>query len=131
MIERQTNTSKSEEQLAAAAFELDRESLAIILKDRARLIVQESALLGRNVLKEELGAFSDPLKGAPPYHLNEETRDRLLAHSRQDVASVYGLCAGLIDLAKEQQRALNMMKIWLSLLTVLLVIEFSWRIWAE
>jgi len=41
------------------------------------------AATARNILHEELGRFTDP---QTIYHLDEATRDRLLAHSRQDAA---------------------------------------------
>jgi hypothetical protein len=43
----------------------------------------ENRLVARNVLDTELGRYSDP---QPVYGLNDETRDRLVAHARQDAA---------------------------------------------
>lgn len=40
-------------------------------------------MLAENILHKELGYFSDPLA---EYSLDQETRDRLLAHARQDAA---------------------------------------------
>jgi hypothetical protein len=40
-------------------------------------------MLAENILQKELGYFSDPLSN---YSLDQETRDRLLAHARQDAA---------------------------------------------
>jgi len=39
--------------------------------------------IARNVLHEEIGLYAD---AQPTYHLDQETRDRLLAHARQDAA---------------------------------------------
>jgi hypothetical protein len=47
-------------------------------------------MLAENILHKELGYFSDPL---PEYSLDQETRDRLLAHARQDAA--HGLIIAL------------------------------------
>jgi hypothetical protein len=40
-------------------------------------------MLAENILHKELGYFSDPL---PKYALDQQTRDRLLVHARQDAA---------------------------------------------
>ena len=42
--------------------------------------------LGRNILKTDLGDFGPETN----YALDEETRDRLIAHSRQDIAAAHG-----------------------------------------
>ncbi|MGG7644235.1 hypothetical protein ACQ5SP_05440 [Rhodovulum sp. YNF3179] len=45
--------------------------------------------LGQNVLREEIGFFG-PYEG-PEYHFYEETRNRLIAHGRQDTASAFAM----------------------------------------
>jgi hypothetical protein len=47
--------------------------------------VDTNFALGRNVLREELGEFGD-WEGAS-YALDQATRDRLLAHAREDAAA--------------------------------------------
>ncbi|MDE8762622.1 hypothetical protein PZB21_25980 [Rhizobium sp. CBK13] len=52
------------------------------------------AAIARNILHEELGQFTDPQQ---VYHLDEATRDRLIAHGRQDAAHAL-LAVGSVEL---------------------------------
>lgn len=47
----------------------------------------KSSMIARNVLREELGEFG-PWNGAG-YSFDQPTRDRLLAHGRQDAAAEF------------------------------------------
>lgn len=60
-------------------------SLPFTNKER---IIKKWDALARNVLKDDLGEFtnSDPTC----YFYDDATRDRLIAHTRQDAAMVYG-----------------------------------------
>lgn len=50
---------------------------------------QKNVALGQNILREEIGFFG-PCEGAS-YSFDERTRDRLLAHTRQDVAAAFAM----------------------------------------
>ncbi|TAT69986.1 hypothetical protein [Rhizobium ruizarguesonis] len=52
------------------------------------------AAIARNILHEELGQFSNPQR---VYQLDEATRDRLIAHGRQDAAHAL-LAIGSVEL---------------------------------
>lgn len=131
MADFQANQSKTEEQLAEEAFSLVRRTLNMVETDATERLVKESAALGRNILKEELGAFTDPFRGAPPYNLDDDTRDRLIAHAREDIASVYSLCVGIATMVKAQQRSINLTKIWLAIFTILVSADVLLRHFAE
>lgn len=73
----------------------------------------------RNVLEDDLGRFDD--SGKVDYELDQPTRDRLLAHSRQDVAMVY---YALIE-AKQEARTARIWS-WLSLIVSLIVLYKVW-----
>lgn len=74
-----------------------------------------NAATARNILHEELGYFSDPQTG---YNLDEGTRNRLLAHARQDAAhAVLSLGTLSADVRKLQRSA----KVIIALLAVLIV----------
>jgi hypothetical protein len=51
-------------------------------------------VVARNVLQEDLGRFAGRLHA---YHLDDDTRDRLLAHTRQDAAHALCNTAVLLD----------------------------------
>jgi hypothetical protein len=46
-------------------------------------ISKRNAVVAKNVLHEELGYIGEPRE---PYHLDQDTRDILLKHARQDAA---------------------------------------------
>ena len=66
--------------------------------------------LGRNILREELGYFG-PWDGAV-YNLDDETRDRLIAHSRQDIATTYAMAQSAFREAHEAMRV-SVRAVWL------------------
>lgn len=51
-----------------------------------------------NILQDDLGQFSDSIKF--DYHLDDTTRDRLIAHARQDAAMAYLMATDVYDQAK-------------------------------
>lgn len=53
-----------------------------------------SNALGRNILREEIGYFGK--WDGERYNFDKETRDRLAAHSRQDIAAAYSLIRSTI-----------------------------------
>lgn len=56
--------------------------------------------LSKNVLHDDLGYYSDSADTNAIYNLSDETRDRLIAHSRQDAAMVFDACTDIYDHAK-------------------------------
>jgi hypothetical protein len=60
-------------------------------------------VVARNVLQEDLGRFNGRLH---PYHLDDDTRDRLLAHARQDAAHALGNTAALLDQIRSLRRTM-------------------------
>jgi hypothetical protein len=58
--------------------------------------------LGRNILREEIGHFG-PWDGQV-YHFDAQTRDRLLAHGRQDAASAFAMARSAFREAREAKR---------------------------
>lgn len=80
---------------------------------------QQWEVRARNVLDDDLGRFDD--SGKVDYDLDQPTRDRLLAHSRQDVAMVY------FALVKAEQEARTArMWSWVGLLVSLIVLYKVW-----
>lgn len=60
-------------------------------------------ILGRRMLQEELGYHGT--KGLAVYKLDDITRDRLIAHSRQDVAAAFGHAKSAFKSAKNAEKA--------------------------
>lgn len=58
--------------------------------------------LGQNILREELGYFGDWTGSG--YKLDQTTRDRLLAHSRQDIAATFGIADSALRYAYEARQ---------------------------
>ncbi|WP_173995736.1 hypothetical protein [Agrobacterium tumefaciens] len=73
------------------------------------------AATARNILHEELGYFSDPQTG---YSIDEATRNRLLAHTRQDAAHAV---LAVASLAGEVRKLRRLAKVAVALLAVLTV----------
>ena len=60
--------------------------------------------LSKNVLHDDLGYYSDSADTNAIYNLSDETRDRLIAHIRQDAAMVYSQCEDIYDNANEANK---------------------------
>jgi hypothetical protein len=60
-------------------------------------------VVARNVLHEDLGRFKGRLHA---YHLNDDVRDRLLAHARQDAAHALCNTSSLLDQVKALRRTM-------------------------
>ena len=60
--------------------------------------------LSKNVLHDDLGYYSDSADTNAIYNLSDETRDRLIAHSRQDAAMVYSQCTDIYHNANEANK---------------------------
>jgi hypothetical protein len=65
---------------------------------------QANRIIARNVLDLELGKYADHL---PIYHLDQETRDRLLVRARQDAAEALCHASTLMDEVHRLKSALR------------------------
>ena len=89
--------------------------------------VQGNNSLGQNILREEIGYFG-PYEG-PRYDLDERTRNLLIAHTRQDVASAYACASSAFREAHRARKsaeraallALGILILNVVILTVLIV----------
>ena len=63
---------------------------------------QSNVDLGLNIMREEIGFFG-PWEGAP-YDFDQQTRDRLLAHVRQDAASAFAMARSAFREAHHARR---------------------------
>jgi hypothetical protein len=106
------------------------EALAVSLRTQRMILPpgtnwnkQANHIAARNVLHTELGMFSDDL---PIYHLDQDTRDRLLVHARQDAAEALCHTSSLMDEVHKLKSALRgiNLTLWL-LLAVYLVSMWS------
>lgn len=80
---------------------------------------QEWEVRARNVLNDDLGRFDD--SGKVCYDLDQSTRDRLLAHCRQDVAMIY---FALVKAEREARSA--RIWSWVGLIVLLMVVYKVW-----
>lgn len=80
---------------------------------------QEWEVRARNVLADDLGRFDDSAR--VDYDLDQPTRDRLLVHSRQDVAMLY---YALVKVEREARTA--RVWSWACLLVLLIVLYKVW-----
>lgn len=78
--------------------------------------------LGANVLHEELGYYGPP--DSPTYELDDETRNRLLAHARQDIAAIYGYTKSAFQTAKAAELSANRTRrlVWILLLLTVIAL---------
>jgi len=76
------------------------------------------AATARNILHEELGYFTDE---QTVYHLDEPTRDRLIAHTRQDAAHSVLAAATNAKALAELKRLLRIIIVLLLIITALMV----------
>lgn len=60
---------------------------AVFGKDMLGLEVANNNLLGSNMLKEDLGLYEQPSSLMLADDLDERTRNRLISHTREDVAA--------------------------------------------
>jgi len=73
--------------------------------------------IGQNVLREEIGYFG-PWEGAR-YKFDDETRDRLLAHGRQDAASAFAMARSAFKEAHYARRVTTRAALFLLVLIAL------------
>lgn len=82
-------------------------------------------MLGKQVLREDLGDYGK--EGLSTYGLDQETRDRLIAHMRQDVAAVFGHARSAFKTAKGAERAAQRTGrlVWVVIVLLLVLIAVS------
>jgi hypothetical protein len=107
------------------------EALAIALKTQKFLSVPGSNwtklanhIIARNVLDSELGRFADEL---PVYHLDQETRDRLLVHARQDAAEAMCHVSSLMDDVHQLRATLRSWNFTACVLVVGFLLSLWWK----
>lgn len=78
-----------------------------------------SDALGQNILHEELGYFSDV---QIRYNLEKDQVDRLIAHSREDIAATRGVVGSTLDFLEilriQQERTTKHLR-WMVLISML------------
>lgn len=77
-------------------------------------------MLGKQMLREDLGDYGT--RGQTTYGLDEETRDRLIAHVRQDVAAVFGHAKSAFKTAKAAEKAAQRTSRLVWMVIVLLIV---------
>jgi hypothetical protein len=107
------------------------ETLTIALKTQKLLSVPganwtklANHIIARNVLDSDLGAFADEL---PVYHLDQDTRDRLLVHTRQDAAEVMCHVSSLMDEVHQLKAALRSWNFTACVLVVGFLLLLWWK----
>lgn len=84
---------------------------------RRRRKLQVAKEVGISIVKEELGDY----QGSPQifYGLDEHQRDRLIAHTREDVAAAHYLICNLLEEQETTQRHFSFLK-WVVFLSFVL-----------
>lgn len=84
-------------------------------------------MLGQQMLREDLGNYG--AGGRPTYGLDDDTRDRLIAHVRQDVAAVFGHAKSAFKTAKDAEKAAKRTGrvVWLSVALLVVMLITSWQ----
>jgi hypothetical protein len=114
--------SESEKKAEAAFVSAVRVTESLMGRGNSGADKELARVLAKNILREELGAFEDPLKAIEPYDLDSKTANSLLTHARQDIAMVYSL----VSRANEQlYQVIAMVRVltWLVLLNLVATIS--------
>jgi len=82
-----------------------------------------NAATARNVLHEDLGRFGDPNQH---YSLDDDTRDRLIAHARQDASHAVLNSDKAMNLAAKSLRATRLLMLIVLACTAVIL----WAIWS-
>ena len=81
---------------------------------------KSAALLGQNILREEIGYFGD-WEGTN-YDLSDAEKNRLVAHTRQDVAAIYSLASTAMKAAMAAQKTASRNKTKLNVIIVIQIV---------
>ena len=90
----------------------------------------EAGIVAKNVLHDELGYFSD--SDDDDYGLDETTRDRLIAHGRQDAAHTLINTMDLMKAISKLETSISWhftIEEWSSLICIVLLALILWRVW--
>jgi hypothetical protein len=93
-------------QTSREALVADIEALRAVHAPGEHLKKKENHIIARITLHSELGEYADHL---PVYHLDQEKRDRLLVHARQDAAEALCHASSLMDEVHQLKAALRSM----------------------
>lgn len=87
--------------------------------------------LGNITLKDDLGTYGGIETLVVADHLDDRTRDRLISHTRQDVASAFAHALSAFKAAHEAKRIASATRllVWLVLILVLIVMVQTTLIW--
>lgn len=77
-------------------------------------------MLGKQMLLEDLGHYG--VGRIPKYGLDTDTRDRLIAHTRQDVAAAFGYAKSAFKTAKETEKVSKRTSRALWIVAILMII---------
>lgn len=93
--------------------------------------VANNNALGNITLKDDLGTYGGIETLVSADHLDDRTRDRLISHTRQDVASTFAHALSAFRAAHEAKRiaSTTRMLVWLVLILVLVVLVQTTLIW--
>jgi len=92
----------------------------------ARIESSMAEATGKNILHEELGYFGK-WDGAA-YTLDDQTRIRLLAHARQDIAATRVMLLPILEAVKECQRTIRL-AVGISIISVAIGLCVLWLVW--
>jgi hypothetical protein len=93
------------------------------------LTPQINEITARNVLRTDLGFYSDI---PADYDLDEATRDRLIAHCRQDAAHAVIVAGDIFKAVKQLKSYVSWLSTWVewsSLICITLLGLILWRVW--
>jgi hypothetical protein len=82
-----------------------------------------NSIVARNILHEDLGRFDTRLRR---YGLDDDTRDRLIAHARQDAAHALVNTATLLEQVKALRRGLWIMLALVFALVMAILTPLVW-----
>jgi hypothetical protein len=82
-----------------------------------------NSIVARNVLQEDLGLYEDH---QPDYHLDQETRDRLIAHTRQDAAHALVNTIRLMQAVSKLERQFMNVRIGIIVICTAFVLWILW-----
>lgn len=118
----ETNVS-AEKSLSAALNAFD----ALTPKSAKDRLSGRNAVVARNVLHEELGYIGER---RDPYHLDDDTRDILLAHARQDTAHALINSVSTLRELQSIQRRLGAITFLAATAVVLVILDLVANRWA-
>ena len=118
-----TSEIAEEALLAASRAQTALEKTMGIKPGDAEYIKKHANMTARNVMQEDIGLFGEPAD--IPYLFDDETRDRLIAHTRQDAANAMILGSGAIDGIERLQKSARNLS-WVSFILLGLVLLLLW-----